>query len=99
MATQNTNTDETQRLHVDASVPAATFEMLQQAAEMKGLSLSDYVVASASVAAEEVVSGREIMHLTVEDQERFANLLLDPPPVSDALKRAIQRNCDLVQPT
>ncbi len=37
------------------------------------------------------------IHLSAEDQLRFAETLLNPPEPNDALKRAMQRHAELVQ--
>lgn len=39
------------------------------------------------------------IRLSREDQERFANALLDPPPVAPALKRAKELHDKLVEPS
>jgi uncharacterized protein (DUF1778 family) len=42
-------------------------------------------------AAQRVIEQAEVLRLSVEDQERFAQALLAPPPAAPALARAFAR--------
>lgn len=41
----------------------------------------------------------EILRLSVEDQKRFADALLNPPPIAPALERAKELHGELVEPS
>lgn len=41
----------------------------------------------------------EPIQLSLADQERFAAALIDPPPISPALKRAAELHRELIQPS
>lgn len=62
--------------------------VVRQAAALQGRSLSDFVVAAAQEVAQKTIEDAHIIRLSVADQQRFAELLLNPPPLSPALKRA-----------
>ena len=72
--------------------------MLKRAAELEGRSLTDFVVAAASAAARKTIAETELLILSAEDQRAFAEALINPPPLSDALKRAMQHHTRLIVP-
>lgn len=59
-----------------------------QAAALQGRSISDFVVAAAQEVAHQTIEENQIIRLSAEDQERFANLLLDPPSLTPAMEHA-----------
>ena len=63
----------------------------QGAAEIQGRSVSDFVVAAAQEAAHRTIEETQIIRLSVEDQEAFAEAILNPPPLMSAMERAIER--------
>jgi uncharacterized protein (DUF1778 family) len=54
------------------------------------------VVAAAQDAARKTVAEVELIRLSREAQEQFVSMLLDPPPPSAALKRALDRHRALI---
>jgi len=83
------NTSTTARL--EARLPAEMHAMLKRAAEIEGRSLTDFVVAAASAAARKTIEEAGMIRLSVEDQQRFAEALINPPPLTPTMKRAIKR--------
>jgi len=79
-------TSRTARL--EARIAPDTLAMVKRAAELQGRSISDFVVAAAQEAAQRTIEETHIIRLSVEDQRRFVDLLLNPPPLSPALERA-----------
>ncbi len=63
-------------------------EIVQRAAEIQGRSMSDFVVAAAAEAAEKALKGAQIIELSLEDQHRFAEAMLNPPEIGPVWKRA-----------
>lgn len=88
MAIQTTSS--TARL--EARLPNDVHAMLKRAAEIEGRTLTDFVVAAASAAARKTIEDTEMIRLSVADQERFAEALINPPPLTPALKRAATRH-------
>jgi uncharacterized protein (DUF1778 family) len=88
MSNQTTTT--TARL--EARLPVDVHALLKRAAEIEGRTLTDFVVAAASAAARKTVEDAEMIRLSIEDQERFAEALINPPPLAPAMQRAIQRH-------
>lgn len=73
---------------IEARISPDALLIVKRAAELQGRSLSDFVVAAAQDAAQRAIEEATLIRLSVEDQTRFAELLLNPPEPSDALKRA-----------
>jgi uncharacterized protein (DUF1778 family) len=94
MATKHTDTT-TARL--EARLPASVYATLKRAAELKGRTLSDFVVSAAHDAARQAIEEEGIIRLSAEDQLRFAEALINPPAPNDALKRAMRLHLDRVE--
>ena len=60
----------------------------ERAAQLKGRTISDFVVGAAQDAAQRAIEDESILRLSAEDQIRFAVALIDPPAPNDALRRA-----------
>lgn len=77
---------------LEARLPASVYALLKRAAELKGRSITDFVVDAAQDAAQRVIEEDGIIRLSAEDQARFAQALLNPPAPNAALKRAMRRH-------
>jgi uncharacterized protein (DUF1778 family) len=90
------NRAKTTPARLEARLPADVHALLKRAAEIEGRSLTDFVVAAASAAARKTIEDAVIIRLSVEDQQRFAEALINPPPLSPTLKRAFKHHRRLV---
>lgn len=79
--------DKTRNARIEARIAPEVLAIVKRAAEIQGRSLSDFVVAAAWEAASRTIEETHLIRLSVEDQHRFAELLLDPPPMAPALAR------------
>jgi uncharacterized protein (DUF1778 family) len=70
---------------------------VERAAELEGRSVSDFVVAAAQAAAHRTIEETQIIRLSVKDQVRFVDLLLNPPELSPALERARKAHARVVR--
>jgi uncharacterized protein (DUF1778 family) len=86
-----------QTARLEARLPASVYALLKRAAELKGRSLSDFVVNAAQDAAQRAIEDEGIIRLSGEDQQRFAAALINPPAPSVALKRAVRRHARNVE--
>ena len=86
----------TERL--EARVSPDTLLLLRRAAEMQGRSVSEFVVAAAEGAAQKAIEQAQIIRLSLDDQQRFADMLLAPPAPAPALVRARKAHEDLIGP-
>lgn len=89
----------TRTSRLEARIAPETHATVRHAAALQGRSISDFVVAAAEEAARRTIEEAQIIRLSIEDQERFANLLLDPPSVSPAMERARAAHRRLIRET
>src|ERR1017187_8388121 len=73
---------------IEARIAPDALRIVRRAAELQGRSISDFVVAAAQEVAHRTIDEAQAIHLSVEDQVRFVELLLNPPVLAPALKRA-----------
>lgn len=82
---------------LEARLPASVYALLKRAAELKGRSITDFVVSAAHEAAQRAIEEEGIMRLSAEDQVRFAKALINPPSPNAALKRAMRHYLENVE--
>jgi uncharacterized protein (DUF1778 family) len=82
---------------IEARIAPEVLAVVKRAAEMQGRSVSDFVVAAAQEAAHKTIEEAHIIRLSLEDQQRFVDLLLNPPPLSPALERAKKAHSRLIR--
>lgn len=82
---------------LEARISPELQKMLKRAAELQGRTLTDFVVAAVQDAAQRAIEQAEVIRLSLEDQQRFAEVLLSPPEASPALKRAMARHDKLLR--
>ena len=89
--------DASKTTRFEARLTPYTRKIIQRAAEIQGRSMSDFVVASAAEAAERALKDAQIIELTLEDQLRVADALLNPPEPGPAWKKAIEAHRRLIR--
>jgi len=87
----------TRTARIEARIAPAALAVVRRAAEIQGRSVSDFVVAAAQEAANRTIEETHLIRLSVEDQQRFAELLLNPPTISPAMQRAKEAHARLIQ--
>lgn len=80
---------------IEARITPDALALVRRAAELKGCSLSDFLVTSAQNAAYKTIEETNIIRLSAEDQVRFVELLLNPPAPSPAVIKAFEHNREL----
>jgi uncharacterized protein (DUF1778 family) len=73
---------------IGARIAPHALAIVKRAAQMQGRSLSDFVVTTAQEAAIRAIERAHFVHLSLEDQRRFANGIIKPPQPNKALRRA-----------
>lgn len=68
---------------------------LKRAAEIRGRTLTDFVVSAADEAACRTLEETEIIRLSIEGQRQIAAAILNPPAPTAALKKAAKRYREL----
>ena len=84
---------------IEARIAPDALRIVRRAAELQGRSISDFVVAAAQEVAHRTIDEAQVIHLSVEDQVRFVELLLKPPVLAPALKRAKKAHARLIAPS
>lgn len=92
MTTQET----TRSARVEARIAPDALAIVRRAAELQGRSISDFLVAAALKDAHQIIEDAQIVRLSVDDQQRFAELLLNPPPLAPAMQRALKARDRLI---
>ncbi len=83
---------------IEARIKPDTLILVQRAAEIQGRSVSEFMVAAAKRAAQKAIEETCTIRLSVEDQRRFVELLLNPPKPSPTILRAQDAHEKLIGP-
>ena len=98
MAMIDSSTPRTQR--VEARISPEVLAVIKRAAEIQGRSVSDFLVAAAIKDANRTIEETQLICLSVNEQQRFAELLLlNPPALSPAMQRALDARKRLLDDT
>jgi uncharacterized protein (DUF1778 family) len=89
--------DSNRTARIEARIAPEALAVVRHAAELQGRSVSDFVVAAAQDAARRAIEETHIIRLAVDDQHRFVDLLLNPPPLAPAMERAFDAHARLIQ--
>ncbi len=81
---------------LEARVTTDQKAILQHAAALRGLSLTDFLVTSAQSAAENIIREHDIITLSARDSAAFAEALLNPGKPNVALQDALARHDEKV---
>lgn len=84
---------------IEARVAPDVRELIVAAAELEGRSISEFMVACAKARAEEALHRQSIIELSAEDQHRFVEAILNPPPLNQAMRDAVKLHDQLVEPS
>ncbi len=72
---------------LEARIPAKIKDLLEQAALLEGRSQTDIIIEALRTQAYKIIREHEAIHLSREDQIRFAESLLNPPEPTAKQKR------------
>jgi uncharacterized protein (DUF1778 family) len=84
---------------IEARIAPDALRIVRRAAELQGRSLSDFVVAAAQEVAHRTINDAQIIRLSLKEQEHFVKLILKPPALAPALKRARKAHARLIAPS
>jgi uncharacterized protein (DUF1778 family) len=87
--------EHTRTSRIEARIAPETLAIVKRAAELQGRSVSDFIVVAASEAAHRVIEETHVIRLSIEDQQAFVELLLNPPPPTPAMERAKEAHAEL----
>lgn len=74
---------------IDFRIPKWKKKLIQLAAEYEGMSVTDYIISIATRESRDVIAERESILKSDADREIFFDALMNPPKVSDKLKKAV----------
>lgn len=77
--------DENQPVTFNARLSRRMKNALQRAADLRGQSLSDFVLGSAYDRAVETIAAEDLIRLSARDTEAFARAIEAPEPVSEGV--------------
>ena len=81
---------------LETRITPENLTVIKRAAEIQGRSVSDFVATAAQEAAHRAIEETQIIRLSVEDQRRLAEAILNPPEPTDALRRAFESHRRLI---
>jgi uncharacterized protein (DUF1778 family) len=87
----------TRTARLEARISPEGLEMIKQAAEMEGRSISDFVVAAAQEAARRTIDDIRTIRIAREHQEAFFDALLNPPEPGPNWQEAIEAHRRLIK--
>ena len=87
----------TKTARLEARITPDLHALVRRAAEIEGLTVTDFVVAAVKSAAEQRIEETQIFRLSLEDQRAFAEAILNPPEPTPALRRAFRAHRDLIE--
>jgi uncharacterized protein (DUF1778 family) len=76
---------------LEARVSIEQQHLFKRAAQLKGITLTDFIVSTLQTEATKVIHNHEILELAKEDREIFVSALLNPEIPIGRLKEAIIR--------
>ena len=76
---------------LEARITSRQKALLKRAAELRGRSLTDFVVSAAEEEAERVIRSEYVITLATQESAAFAAALLSPPDPSQTLRAAAER--------
>ena len=82
---------------LEARVRPETLAVVKRAAEIQGRSVSDFIATAVQEAAHRAIEETQIIRLSVEDQHRIAEALLNPPEPTPALRKAFEHHRRLIK--
>jgi uncharacterized protein (DUF1778 family) len=74
-----------------ARISSEQKRLLQRAADIRGETLTEFVVSAAQEAATRAIVDQEVIELSLRDSQAFAEGMLNPPPVNDLMGAAAKR--------
>jgi uncharacterized protein (DUF1778 family) len=96
MRIQDQEENLTKKERLEARTTARIKKMIEEAAQLEGRSVSDFVVQHTQEAARDVIEKHNVITLSARDSASFVEALLNPPAPNKRLKRAAARHKELI---
>ena len=85
---KNREGDSRKKERLEARTTSRIKRLIEQAAELEGRSVSDFMIEHAQDAAVDVIERHSYIKLSARNSARFVETLLNPPAPNKKLKRA-----------
>jgi uncharacterized protein (DUF1778 family) len=76
---------------LEARIAPEQKRLIERAAELRGTTVTEFVILSAQQEAARTIKDFEVLSLSQEAREVFVAAMLNPPPPSEALRAAARR--------
>ncbi len=80
---------------LEARVSSEQKQVFQQAAQLLGRSLTDFVVSTMQEASHQVIQQHHLLQLSLADREQFVKAILNPAPPNENLKKAMKNYAEM----
>jgi uncharacterized protein (DUF1778 family) len=77
-----------QQARIEARVSPKLKRLFERAAEIEGITLTDFAISSMQRAAASVVQEHTVIELSARNQRAFLEALVNPPEPNEALRKA-----------
>ena len=85
----------THTARIEARVSPEQKRRFEKAAEIEGVTLTDFAVSSMNRAATQTLQEHTMIVLSERDQDLFLETLMHPPEPNEALRRAAKRHASM----
>jgi len=75
------------------------YAVIERAAVLRGQSVPEFVVMASLKEAQRAIIENEVLALTMDDQQKFVDAMLNPKSPTPGLKRAIKAHRRLLEPS
>jgi uncharacterized protein (DUF1778 family) len=76
---------------LEARITTEQKALFQRAADLLGRSFTDFAIGILQEAASRVVLEHDVIQLSMQDQRKFVEMLLDPPAPNERLMATVKR--------
>lgn len=83
---------------LEARIPARVHALVKHAAQLRGRSVTEFVVTAAEEAAKRTIEEEAVFRVSVEDQRRLLDALSKPARPTAALRKAYKLSNKLIAP-
>ena len=90
-------TIEDEKVRITARVPSEMRDVLEQAAQLQGATLNQFVVQSAYQEAQRILERETVIRLSQRDAQKVFAMLEHPPKANKEMKAAIKAYHELVR--
>ena len=87
----NTETNNSEIARLNFRLPSEAKEKIERAAVVSGLTVTDFAIHALVNSAEDVLERHHVTRLSNRDRDVFLQMLDNPPPPNEALKKAANR--------